>query len=108
MNSCHYYHYKICPKFFTEDFLSVMFKYIKNPILTGKTVYLRYKTKENKYVFEVKSSRTKEEIRFFLEKMFSVSVISVRMQNRYKKNKKSKFVSVKLNQKDQIQWYNQI
>ena len=81
-----------------------MFKNLKNPILTGKTVSIRYTSKENKHILEVNSNKTKEEVRFFVEKIFSVSVTSVQIQNRYKKNKKCKFVNVKLNQKNRMQW----
>lgn len=51
-----------------------IYKVIKKPILTEKTVRLK---EENKYVFEVSLSATKNDIKLAIEKLFNVDVIDV-------------------------------
>lgn len=51
-----------------------IYKVIKRPILTEKTVRLK---EENKYVFEVSLSATKNDIKRAIEKLFNVDVVDV-------------------------------
>jgi large subunit ribosomal protein L23 len=53
-----------------------MFKIIKFPILTEKTV--RILEIYNQYVFSVDSQLTKPQIRLLLEKIFSVHILKIR------------------------------
>jgi large subunit ribosomal protein L23 len=63
-----------------------MIDVIKRPIFTLKTTYLVEKF--NRYVFEVEAKLTKPQIRWIIEKMFSVNVLSV---NTYRKKYKKRF-----------------
>lgn len=59
---------------------------IKNPILTEKTMALA--EEQNKYTFEVATAATKSSARKELEKLFGVTVKSIRSQNRLGKTYK--------------------
>jgi large subunit ribosomal protein L23 len=68
-----------------------MFDILKRPVFTIKTTYLVEKF--NRYVFEVDRKLTKPQIRFLIEKVFSVTVYSV---NTYRRKYKKRFSKRKI------------
>ena len=62
----------------SEAIISKSFDVIRNPIITEKSTLL---SEHNKYVFSVLPDSNKLDIRRAIEKIFSVTVTSVRVMN---------------------------